>query len=66
MSELNKRFVSSRLKDHVNLDYSLTKRNSFTIFRVLYLARPTTELSGRYSYHVLSLAGQDPELMILY
>ncbi|XP_049518593.1 uncharacterized protein LOC119444661 [Dermacentor silvarum] len=66
--ELNKRFVSSRLKDRINLDYSLTNGNSFTKFRALNLVRPTTELSGRYSCHVMSLAGQDSEskLMTVY
>ncbi|KAL3176340.1 hypothetical protein MRX96_010528 [Rhipicephalus microplus] len=66
--ELNKRFVSSRLKDRINLDYSLSNGNSFTKFRALNLVRPTTELSGRYSCHVMSLAGQDSEskLMTVY
>ncbi|XP_075749234.1 uncharacterized protein LOC142814382 [Rhipicephalus microplus] len=66
--ELNKWFVSSRLKDRINLDYSLSNGNSFTKFRALNLVRPTTELSGRYSCHVMSLAGQDSEskLMTVY
>ncbi|XP_077525416.1 uncharacterized protein LOC144136725 [Amblyomma americanum] len=66
--ELNKRFVSSRLKDRINLDFSLSNGNSFTKFRALNLVRPTTELSGRYSCHVMSLAGQDSasKLMTVY
>lgn len=66
--ELNKRFVSSRLKDRINLDYSLTNGNSFTKFRAINLVRPTTELSGRYSCHVMSLTGEDSEskLMTVY
>lgn len=66
--ELNKRFVSNRLKDRINLDFSLSNGNGFTKFRALNLVRPTTELSGRYSCHVMSLAGQDSEskLMTVY
>lgn len=66
--ELNKRFVSNRLKDRINLDFSLSNGNTFTKFRALNLVRPTTELSGRYSCHVMSLAGQDSEskLMTVY
>ncbi|KAG0431414.1 hypothetical protein HPB47_021811, partial [Ixodes persulcatus] len=42
--------------------------NSFTKFRALNLVRPTTELGGRYSCHVNSLASQDAEskLMTVY
>ncbi|KAL1474318.1 hypothetical protein MTO96_021095, partial [Rhipicephalus appendiculatus] len=66
--KMNKRFVSSRLKDRMNLGYSLTNGNSFTKFRTLNLVWPTTELSTRYSSHVMSLPGQDSEskLMTVY
>lgn len=66
--ELDKRHVSVRLMGRLNLDFSLSSGNSFTKFRALNLVRPTTELGGRYSCHVNSLAGQDSEsgLMTVY
>ncbi|KAL1468435.1 hypothetical protein MTO96_041482 [Rhipicephalus appendiculatus] len=68
ITALNKWFVSSRLKDRINLACSLSNGNSFTKFRVLNLVRPTTELSDRYSCHVMSLAGpgSKPKLMATY
>ncbi|KAM7314145.1 uncharacterized protein ISCGN_003930 [Ixodes scapularis] len=66
--ELEKRHVSQRLRGRLNLDFSLSSGNSFTKFRALNLVRPTTELGGRYSCHVNSLASQDAEskLMTVY
>lgn len=66
--ELDKRHVSQKLRGRLNLDFSLSSGNSFTKFRALNLVRPTTELGGRYSCHVNSLASQDAEskLMTVY
>ncbi|CAN7981098.1 unnamed protein product, partial [Ixodes pacificus] len=66
--ELEKRHVSQKLRGRLNLDFSLSSGNSFTKFRALNLVRPTTDLGGRYSCHVNSLASQDAEskLMTVY
>ncbi|XP_064469310.1 uncharacterized protein LOC135383969 [Ornithodoros turicata] len=66
--ELDKRHVSKKIRGRLNLDFSLSSGNTFTKFRALNLVRPTTDLGGRYSCHVNSLAGQDSEskLMTVY
>ncbi|XP_023231943.1 uncharacterized protein LOC111631847 [Centruroides sculpturatus] len=66
--ELKARYASSRIKGRLNWDYTVSPSNTYTKYRALNIIRPTTELSGRYSCHVISLTEQDSEdqVMIVY
>ncbi|GFR12340.1 uncharacterized protein TNCT_732962 [Trichonephila clavata] len=50
------------------MDYTVSPSSQHTRYRALNLMKPTTELSGRYSCHVVSMANQDAEdqVMVVY
>ncbi|XP_035232434.1 uncharacterized protein LOC118204214, partial [Stegodyphus dumicola] len=66
--ELNLRSASSRLQGRLNMDYTVSPSSKNTRYRALNILRPTTELSGRYSCHVVSMKNQDAEeqVMVVY
>ncbi|PRD36676.1 UNVERIFIED_CONTAM: hypothetical protein NCL1_07870 [Trichonephila clavipes] len=66
--ELNQRYASERVKSKLNMDYTVSPSSKQTRYRALNLMKPTTELSGRYSCHVVSMASQDAEdqVMVVY
>ncbi|KFM65159.1 hypothetical protein X975_19322, partial [Stegodyphus mimosarum] len=50
------------------MDYTVSPSSQNTRYRALNILRPTTELSGRYSCHVVSMKNQDAEeqVMVVY
>ncbi|XP_015918021.1 uncharacterized protein [Parasteatoda tepidariorum] len=66
--ELNQRYASEKVKGKLNMDYTVSPSSQHTRYRALNLMKPTTELSGRYSCHVVSLLSQDAEdqVMVVY
>ncbi|KAG8196349.1 hypothetical protein JTE90_013832 [Oedothorax gibbosus] len=66
--ELEQRYASDRVKGKLNMDYMVSPSSRHTRYRALNLMRPTTELSGRYSCHVVSMLSQDAEeqVMVVY
>ncbi|GIY39523.1 uncharacterized protein CDAR_539051 [Caerostris darwini] len=66
--ELNQRYASERVRGKLNMDYTVSPSSQHTRYRALNLMKPTTELSGRYSCHVVSMASQDAEdqVMVVY
>ncbi|XP_054712667.1 uncharacterized protein LOC129222214 [Uloborus diversus] len=66
--ELKQRFASPRLQGKLNMAYTVSPSSQHTMYRALNIVRPTTDLSGRYSCHVVSLFSQDMEeqVMVVY
>lgn len=67
IAELDNRHASRRLKNKINMDFTVSTEPFFK-YRALNLLRPTIDLSGRYSCHVMSLGSQDSheETMTVY
>ncbi|XP_054152875.1 uncharacterized protein LOC128951650, partial [Oppia nitens] len=59
--ELNARHASKRLYGRINMDFAVNTADPMTKYRALNILRPTIDLSGKYSCHVLSLSSQDSE-----
>lgn len=57
--ELNKRHTSGVLKNRLDMDFSVNTVDAYSRFRALRISKPSTELSGKYTCLVTSLAGQD-------
>ena len=66
--ELNARHASKRLLGRINMDFTVNTPDPLTQYRALNILRPTIDLSGKYSCHVLSLSSQDSkeEMMMVY
>lgn len=63
--ELNKRYVSGVLRDRLDLNFAVNTVDAYSRFRALKLVKPTTELSGKYTCLVTSLAGQDSREQVM-
>ncbi|XP_076330229.1 uncharacterized protein LOC143235867 [Tachypleus tridentatus] len=61
ITELNLRQPSYRLQGRINMSYTVTPSTNLTRYRALNILRPTTDLSGKYTCNVASLAGEDSE-----
>lgn len=59
--ELDNRHASKRLQGRINMDFSVSTNDKFIKYRALNILRPTIDLSGKYSCHVISLSSQDSE-----
>ncbi|KAG8196116.1 hypothetical protein JTE90_007852 [Oedothorax gibbosus] len=57
--ELNNRHVSGVLKGRLDTDFAVKTADMYSRYRAIKILRPTTELSGKYTCLVTSLAGQD-------
>ncbi|XP_013790090.2 uncharacterized protein LOC106473948, partial [Limulus polyphemus] len=57
--ELEKRHVAEFLLGRLNLSFSLNSGDRYSRYRALYILNPSLEMSGKYTCHVASLAGQD-------
>ncbi|XP_076325663.1 uncharacterized protein LOC143233366 isoform X2 [Tachypleus tridentatus] len=57
--ELHSRHPSYRLQDRINMSYSISPSSEFTKYRALKILRPTTDLSGKYTCNVASIADED-------
>lgn len=57
--ELNMRHTSGILQGRLDLDFSVNTVDAYSRYRALKVLDPTTELSGKYTCLVSSLAGQD-------
>ncbi|XP_023224014.1 uncharacterized protein LOC111625184 [Centruroides sculpturatus] len=57
--ELKIRHTSGILQDRLDLNFSVNTVDAYSRYRALKVLDPTTELSGKYTCLVTSLAGQD-------
>ncbi|XP_076325537.1 uncharacterized protein LOC143233292 isoform X2 [Tachypleus tridentatus] len=57
--ELEKRHVAEFLFGRLNLSFSVDSSDRYSRYRALYILNPSLEMSGKYTCHVASLAGQD-------
>lgn len=57
--QLNLRHVSGVLLNRLDMDYSASPTDPYSQYRALKIAKPSTELSGKYTCLIMSLAGQD-------
>ncbi|RWS15972.1 hypothetical protein B4U79_02721 [Dinothrombium tinctorium] len=66
--EYNSRHASNRWENRINLNYAVDTDSPLTKYRAVNLIRPTTDLSGIYSCHVMSWRSQDSKEseMIVY
>ncbi|XP_013789803.1 uncharacterized protein LOC106473667 [Limulus polyphemus] len=66
--ELHSRQPSYRLQDRINMSYTIFPSSEFTKYRALKILRPTTDLSGKYTCNVASIADEDSESqwMVIY
>ncbi|GFS52524.1 uncharacterized protein NPIL_107321 [Nephila pilipes] len=62
---LNKKHASEMLKDRLDLNFSVNTNDAYLKFRALKILKPTTELSGKYTCLVTSLAGQDSKEQVM-
>ncbi|KAF8792454.1 hypothetical protein HNY73_004046 [Argiope bruennichi] len=62
---LNKKHASEMLKDRLDLNFSVSTVDAYSRFRALRILRPTTDLSGKYTCLVTSLAGQDSKEQVM-
>lgn len=63
--ELNRRHTSGVLKDRLDMDFVVSTADAYSRFRALRIPKPSTELSGKYTCLVTSLAGQDSREQIM-
>ncbi|XP_042907261.1 uncharacterized protein [Parasteatoda tepidariorum] len=57
--ELKLKTTSEFFKNRLDLNYSVNTMDDYSKFRALRIKRPSTDLSGKYTCLVTSLAGQD-------
>ncbi|XP_022243464.1 uncharacterized protein LOC111086130 isoform X2 [Limulus polyphemus] len=57
--QLEKRHVAEFLHGRLNLSYTANSGDRYSRYRALYILNPSIEMSGKYTCHVASLAGQD-------
>ncbi|GFY38523.1 uncharacterized protein TNIN_463131 [Trichonephila inaurata madagascariensis] len=63
--ELNNRHTSGVLKNRLDLDFAVNTKDAYSRFRALRIQKPSTELSGKYTCLVTSLAGQDSREQVM-
>lgn len=63
--ELNRRHTSGVLKDRLDMDFAINTADTYSRFRALRIPKPSTELSGKYTCVVTSLAGQDSREQVM-
>ncbi|CAL1262413.1 unnamed protein product [Larinioides sclopetarius] len=63
--ELNNRHTSGILKNRLDLDFAVNTADAYSRFRALRIQKPSTELSGKYTCLVTSLAGQDSREQVM-
>ncbi|GBM56044.1 hypothetical protein AVEN_34741-1 [Araneus ventricosus] len=63
--ELNNRHTSGILKNRLDLDFAVNTADTYSRFRALKIQKPSTELSGKYTCLVTSLAGQDSREQVM-
>ena len=63
--ELNRRHTSGILKDRLDMDFAVSAADAYSRFRALRIPKPSTELSGKYTCLVTSLAGQDSREQVM-
>ncbi|GFU45837.1 ig-like domain-containing protein [Nephila pilipes] len=63
--ELNNRHTSGVLKNRLDLDFAVNPVDAYSRFRALRIQKPSTELSGKYTCLVSSLAGQDTREQVM-
>ncbi|XP_076371703.1 uncharacterized protein LOC143257202 isoform X2 [Tachypleus tridentatus] len=61
ITELDLRQPSYRLQGRINMSYTVSPSTNLTRYRALNIIRPTTDLSGKYTCNVASLASEDSE-----
>nr|XP_015930092.1 uncharacterized protein LOC107456674 [Parasteatoda tepidariorum] len=66
--ELKLKHTSEFFKNRLDLNYSVNTMDDYSRFRALKIYRPSTELTGKYTCLVTSLAGQDSreQVMTIY
>ncbi|GFU50565.1 ig-like domain-containing protein [Trichonephila clavipes] len=62
---LKKKHASEMLKNRLDLNFSVSTNDAYSVFRALKILKPTTELSGKYTCLVTSLAGQDSKEQVM-
>ncbi|KAG8201663.1 hypothetical protein JTE90_012729 [Oedothorax gibbosus] len=63
--ELGMRHTSGILHGRLDLNYSVNTVDAYSKYRALKISRPSTELSGKYTCLVTSLAGQDSRAQLM-
>lgn len=63
--ELGVRHVAGILRGKLDLKYSVNTVDAYSKYRALRIERPSTELSGKYTCLVTSLAGQDSRSQLM-
>ncbi|GFU20424.1 uncharacterized protein TNCV_2521901 [Trichonephila clavipes] len=63
--ELNNRYTSGVLRNRLDLDFAVNTKDAYSRFRALRIQKPSTELSGKYTCLVTSLAGQDSREQVM-
>ncbi|GIY97622.1 uncharacterized protein CEXT_551211 [Caerostris extrusa] len=53
------------LKNRLDLNFSVSTVDAYSKFRALKILKPTTELTGKYTCLVTSLAGQDSKEQVM-
>ncbi|GFY45921.1 ig-like domain-containing protein [Trichonephila inaurata madagascariensis] len=63
--ELGTRHTSGILRDRLDLNYTVNTVDAYSRYRALKISQPSTELSGKYTCLVTSLAGQDSKAQLM-
>ncbi|KAG8201667.1 hypothetical protein JTE90_012733 [Oedothorax gibbosus] len=63
--ELSNRHVSGVLKNRLDTDFAVNTADFYSRYRAIRIRRPSTELSGKYTCLVTSLAGQDSREQVM-
>ncbi|XP_035208727.1 uncharacterized protein LOC118183330 [Stegodyphus dumicola] len=63
--ELGVRHTSGILNGRLDLDYAVNTVDAYSRYRALKISQPSTELSGKYTCLVTSLAGQDSRAQLM-
>ncbi|RWS12145.1 hypothetical protein B4U79_11089 [Dinothrombium tinctorium] len=66
--EYESRQPSKRLQGRINMNFAVSANSRFTKYRAINIIRPSTDISGTYSCHVMSLTSEDSKekKMIVY
>ncbi|XP_054724720.1 uncharacterized protein LOC129234671 isoform X2 [Uloborus diversus] len=63
--ELGVRHTSGILRNRLDLNYTVMTMDAYSKYRALKISQPSTELSGKYTCLVTSLAGQDSRAQLM-
>ncbi|XP_035215789.1 uncharacterized protein LOC118189316 isoform X2 [Stegodyphus dumicola] len=63
--ELDRRHTSGVLHNRLDLDFAVNTVDAYSKFRALRIPKPSTELSGKYTCVVASLANQDSREQVM-